>query len=1826
MAEDDQGDPFFWEEDRVVQELCTANRSWKAPPAKRLPDPVALEVKLRECGVDGQTLLTYGDEFSFNDLWGYLGVKKLPHQLSLKDAITQLRSRSKKYREWKTQQLATSQPFDEEDDNLAIRADQYKPADSELVGQPSSVTGPISDNATPEPRGDVRELSNTFPGVLSPTPSASVDCDLPASRISQVARGNMEEPPSKKRRIAPMTISNETTGNNAFTIIPTEGDTVHGADVPPPDAFGTVLQEGDSSGFLGSGILRPAQLFEFETMDASSPADHVFALLPRQLPPGRRIQVAAAMKRFLRASLADRLAPNNLGFEKESEYGASDDGSVDSETWREYEQEEAERAASEAIKDTNNERLLSKEELTEAVRTAIQELEARWMIEKKPKYDRKALKTWQDARRNPDRAAFIDSAKRELDHFVNRIALYSTHIIDQPWTVNNDVQRKASGILEASIFDKMRQTWLIDVVESPFQPPRPSRLPRPVSRREDPTALDDDEEVLTSDSDEMEAFIEDDDGVAPRFHGGMEIDSEFQQKQTTTSASPNRTVAVTLEDGADVSSSPTRTLFSGEQTGDILAPGAPTPKPIKVEQHPMLKTPRRTASSSPPEIIEIESSPSPLKQLSQIPGLDDFESLKRIGEIGTEYWRKVEDSERLVVAVLCEWSVRKREEVYEAIRNRDHPEIWTKYMAPVLDAQRDVDSTTTDLAAFCLCRLFDVFASKTAKRSNSSLLRRITLSRMKREGNWFASFCALLKRILPVLLRAVPQTPIPTVLKTPQKVKQRSPTPAEDRVLSDNLSALDESSSEDLNVSSTKKRRRVKRRDAQAAKIRSDELKRREELAQRTRELRERLAQQGSVLSKHARLIVNETKASDDQALIYINDYIGSKIKDHQIEGVRFMWNQLVVDSTVRQGCLLAHTMGLGKTMQVITLLVVIAESSMSPDESVRSQIPENLRESKTLILCPPTLIDNWQEEIRMWAPGNILGPVYRVDSISSPSGRMKTIQAWASSGGVLILGYAMFTILVRGTEGARELLLETPNIVVGDEAHYMKNPDSQRHQATANFRTMSRIAMTGSPLTNNVMDYYAMINWVAPNYLADIAEFRERYSNPIKEGLYADSEASKKRKARRMLHVLQATVDPKVHRRDIDVLRNELPKKKEFIITLPLTRVQKQVYETYIKGVESRRQTVTSPANAWGLVAKLSLALAHPIIFRTNLEAPKAKSQKVKAGGSSAQVLGSSTTATTGQLDDENEFDLPQDTIIQLRAILAIRNIEDYNLSNKILVLLRILDECKKVGDKVLVFSQRMSTLDYLENIFKRQRVVYQRLDGNTLMSTRQNSVKKFNRDSEIQVYLISTTVGGLGLNIYGANRVVIFDFRYTPAEEQQAIARAYRLGQLKPVYVYWLTIGGTFEDTILKNAVFKTQLAFRVVDKKNPDPWSSRFSEYFMMPRELDQQDLSRNLGQDKVLDALLQSDEVGKLIRKITSTETFEREETYELTPEERQEAEKDIEMERLRLQNPEKFRMREQERFLQSRNMLGVQPLPHNVFSEPRPADGESSLTASNTDNRNNRIVKIKVPEHLREQWNPEPPVSDVVSETRLAQCNPSASQPADDDSQQQLLTLAFSALVNRPIPITTQLMNHAVATTGQGVRVQNNQPLAHASSSPNATALTGVTTQVLQTVPQPILGAGSHFKNHQASLSVAPASESLVVGNPSISPPTTAVDLEVDFPDLLAVHSTLCRDGRHVRQHPRDLINRVQAVWAREKIEKLPMMDKIQSLKSFSVNPRFAEAMLSGFLEPEQLASMTRLEMEEISATLDGLAQGEFKKKVWTTKADLNVCNTGTEST
>ena len=144
--------------------------------------------------------------------------------------------------------------------------------------------------------------------------------------------------------------------------------------------------------------------------------------------------------------------------------------------------------------------------------------------------------------------------------------------------------------------------------------------------------------------------------------------------------------------------------------------------------------------------------------------------------------------------------------------------------------------------------------------------------------------------------------------------------------------------------------------------------------------------------------------------------------------------------------------MGLGKTMQVITLLVAVAEAALSPDTTVRGQIPPNLRDSKTLVLCPPTLIDNWMDELLIWAPTDSLGPLRKVDStMKNPDERWATIGNWYNDGGVLIIGYEMFRHIIENKKKTnyeatpidedqhgqiKMQLLEGPNIIIADEAH----------------------------------------------------------------------------------------------------------------------------------------------------------------------------------------------------------------------------------------------------------------------------------------------------------------------------------------------------------------------------------------------------------------------------------------------------------------------------------------------------------------------------------------------------------------------------------------------------------------------------------------------------------------------------------------------------------------------------------------------------------------------------------------------------------------------
>lgn len=491
---------------------------------------------------------------------------------------------------------------------------------------------------------------------------------------------------------------------------------------------------------------------------------------------------------------------------------------------------------------------------------------------------------------------------------------------------------------------------------------------------------------------------------------------------------------------------------------------------------------------------------------------------------------------------------------------------------------------------------------------------------------------------------------------------------------------------------------------------------------------------------------------------------------------------------------------------------------------------------------------------------------------------RLYEIDEWHAHGGVLLISYDMFKGLVRDrsrkrrgrptndddseeppvrglNDDQRDLvrhhLLDGPKIVVADEAHAIKNSSSKISAAVRGFKTKSRIALTGSPLANNLGEYYEIINWIAPGYLGAIGEYRYKYMEPIQAGLYQDAIPSTQRTMLKMLEVLKQEVAPKVHRADLSVLKGLLGK-TEFVIRVPLTQVQEACYRLYAQGILDSTKEEPGQARLWAWLTVLRLLCNHPSLFKDKI-ASIVEERKVSTVQSKVEPVEDAVTeAADALLAAPNMLELNAEMIRkQLEVLEQVDHLERICSSHKMSVLLDILDYAEEAEEKTLVFSHSIPTLDYIESHLRLSNRRLIRLDGSTKISTRQQLTKDFNNTDHHNICLISTRAGGQGLNFFGASRVVIIDDSFNPMYEEQAIGRAYRIGQRRHVYVYRLTVAGTFEESLHNQSLFKIQLATRVVDKKQPMRRALKgLRDYLFLPREAEVRDLSSYVDLDPLI----------------------------------------------------------------------------------------------------------------------------------------------------------------------------------------------------------------------------------------------------------------------------------------------------------------------------------------------------------------------------------------
>uniref|UniRef100_A0A3Q0S4A8 DNA helicase n=1 Tax=Amphilophus citrinellus TaxID=61819 RepID=A0A3Q0S4A8_AMPCI len=561
--------------------------------------------------------------------------------------------------------------------------------------------------------------------------------------------------------------------------------------------------------------------------------------------------------------------------------------------------------------------------------------------------------------------------------------------------------------------------------------------------------------------------------------------------------------------------------------------------------------------------------------------------------------------------------------------------------------------------------------------------------------------------------------------------------------------------------------------------------------------------------------------------LVQVHRNLVTRLKPHQVDGVQFIWDSCCesvkkANSSPGSGCILAHCMGLGKTLQVVAFLHTVLLSA-------------ELKFRTALVVCPLNTILNWVSEFKKWQDnmGEDKVKVTELATIKNPPERLRALQRWQREGGVMIMGYELYRILSLGykinneewkKELKRTLVNPGPDFVVCDEGHILRNDASNISKAMNIIRTQRRVVLTGTPLQNNLVEYHCMVSFIKKNLLGSLGEFRNRFINPIQNGQCADSTPKDVRIMKKRAHVLHAMLDGCVQRRDYSELRQFLPPKYEYVLAVRVSPLQCKLYRYYLDhftGVGSlTNSTKMRPgANLFKDFQVLSRIWTHPWCLQLSYmskEKTVERSQGLKENkGQEGNNREKELISLTSQSSDEGWY----------RNLLPGSDAKVLEHSGKMVLLFEILRMAEDLEDKVIVFSQSLISLDLIEEFLADshpgcwlKNVDYYRLDGSTSATLRKKWADQFNNAANVRgrLFLISTRAGSLGINLVAANRVVIFDASWNPSYDIQSIYRVYRFGQLKQVFVYRFLAQGTMEEKIYDRQVTKQSLSYRVVDQQ--------------------------------------------------------------------------------------------------------------------------------------------------------------------------------------------------------------------------------------------------------------------------------------------------------------------------------------------------------------------------------------------------------------------------
>ncbi|KAE8144545.1 SNF2 family N-terminal domain-containing protein [Aspergillus avenaceus] len=508
---------------------------------------------------------------------------------------------------------------------------------------------------------------------------------------------------------------------------------------------------------------------------------------------------------------------------------------------------------------------------------------------------------------------------------------------------------------------------------------------------------------------------------------------------------------------------------------------------------------------------------------------------------------------------------------------------------------------------------------------------------------------------------------------------------------------------------------------------------------------------------------------------VVVDPILAKHLRPHQREGVKFLYECVMgMRSFNGQGAILADDMGLGKTLQTIALLWTLLKQN-----PVYESPPEV---KKALIVCPVTLINNWRKEFRKWLGNERIG-VFVFDD----KRKRLTDFTKGKAYNIMIVGYEKLRTVQEGLARGAGV-----DIIIADEGHRLKTLQNKSGQAIQSLNANKRVILSGTPIQNDLKEFFAAVDLVNPGVLGTFKAFVREFEGPIVRSRQPEATRKEIEKGESRNEELRELTSQFMLRRTADILANYLPPKSEYVLFCDPTPTQANIYQNVLASPVFQ-SAVGNSENALQLITILKKLCNSPSL-----------------------------------LSPRNADETPSETIAALLSSLPPNLIRHFSpsCSAKIRVLDQLLYNLHTTtSEKVVLVSNYTSTLNLLATLLTSLSLPFLRLDGSTPTQKRQSLVEDFNRfpADKCFAFLLSAKAGGTGLNLIGASRLVLFDVDWNPATDIQAMARIHRDGQKRHCRIYRILLKGCLEEKIWQRQVTKIGLADSVMERKDS---ASQFS----------------------------------------------------------------------------------------------------------------------------------------------------------------------------------------------------------------------------------------------------------------------------------------------------------------------------------------------------------------------------------------------------------------